>query len=211
MTNKINISISKPCRENWEVMTASDKGKFCALCQKNVIDFTSFSDREILNHYNQNSEVCGRFTASQLNRNLIIPKEKSSIWIAISSAIIWFLGMGSQDVYSQESIKTEQTDNKIQTGTISKTKKKITKKTSGIVTDGKIPVPGVNVFIKGTSLREQTDIDGNYSIEAKKGDIIVFSFIGYQNVEKKFSKSSIINVCLKEEIIFMGEVIIEEN
>src|SRR6478735_5904974 len=50
---------------------------------------------------------------------------------------------------------------------------------SGKVTDGSgLPVPGVNVAVKGTTNSTQTDIDGSYSINAKKGDVLVFTFIG---------------------------------
>ena len=211
MTNKINISIPNPCQENWETMNISEKGKFCALCQKNIIDFTTSSDREILQYYNQNSKICGRFHSSQIDRNLILPKEKSSIWLAVTSAIIGFLGLGSQEVYAQESVKTEQTDPKIKEGKIKETPKNTTEIITGNVTDGKAPIPGVNVGIKGTNLQTQTDIDGNYAIGAKKGDVLVFSFIGYKNLEIKIKKDAKINVSLKEEIIFMGEVIIQEN
>jgi hypothetical protein len=90
MTNKIQISILKPCGENWQNMTLAEKGKFCASCQKNVIDFTSSSDREIAKYYNQNSKICGRFTIEQLNRNLVFVKEKGSIWMIAASSILDF-------------------------------------------------------------------------------------------------------------------------
>ena len=205
MIHKINIRITQPCQENWEAMTLSEKGKFCALCQKNVIDFTTSSDREILNYYNQNSKICGRFHSSQINRNLILPKEKSSIWFAVISAIVSFLGLGSQEIYAQESVKIEQTDKKNQTDSI---KKDALRKITGIVSENKIPIPGVTISIKGTNLRTETDFDGNYSIEAKKGDILVFSFIGYKVVEKRISGKQKVNINMKQEQILMGEVII---
>ncbi len=205
MIHKINIRITQPCQENWEAMTLSEKGKFCALCQKNVIDFTTSSDREILNYYNQNSKICGRFHSSQINRNLILPKEKSSIWLAVISAIVSFLGLGSQEIYAQESVKIEQTDKKNQTDSI---KKDTLRKITGIVSENKIPIPGVTISIKGTNLRTETDFDGNYSIEAKKGDILVFSFIGYKVVEKRISGKQKVNINMKQEQILMGEVII---
>ncbi len=181
MTNKIKISISKPCGENWEKMSLSENGKFCASCQKNVIDFTTFSDMEIVKYYNQNSKVCGRFTTEQLNRNLVIPKEKGSIWMIALSSIIAFLGLGNQISRAQEAIKMEQTDNKIQEEKTKETKKNGTNKNkteiiSGIVTDGKVPIPGVSVTVKGSKRQTTTDFDGNYKIEARKRDVLVFWF-----------------------------------
>ena len=42
-------------------------------------------------------------------------------------------------------------------------------------------IPTVNVVEKGTSNGTTTDFDGNFSIQAKKGDTLVFSFIGYNS------------------------------
>ena len=70
---------------------------------------------------------------------------------------------------------------------------------SGVVTaasDG-LPLPGVNVVIKGTSNGTQTDFDGKYSIKAQKGDIIVFSYIGMKTLKKKVKGSNIINVAIQ--------------
>ena len=44
-------------------------------------------------------------------------------------------------------------------------------------------LPGVNILIKGTNDGTATDFDGNYSIEASQGDVLVFSFVGFANQE----------------------------
>ena len=54
----------------------------------------------------------------------------------------------------------------------------------GVVSDNEGPLPGVNVFLKGrASVGTVTNGDGVFSIKATKGDVIVFTFIGYENVE----------------------------
>ncbi|WP_271406380.1 TonB-dependent receptor [Tenacibaculum soleae] len=59
---------------------------------------------------------------------------------------------------------------------------------SGVVTDKEMnneALPFANVFIKGTSIGATTDIDGKYSLSAPEGNqTIVFSFVGYQTIEK---------------------------
>jgi len=61
---------------------------------------------------------------------------------------------------------------------------------SGTVVDEEgLPLPGVNVLIKGTSTGTQTDFDGNYTIEANPNDILVFSFVGF-NTEQISAKQS---------------------
>lgn len=216
MATKIKISVSNPCGENWETMTLSEKGRFCASCQKNVIDFTSFSDREIVKYYNQNSKVCGRFTTEQLNRNLVLPKEKNSVWSIGAASLIAFFGLGNQIIKAQEPIKMEQTDNKIQEEKTKENKKNATKKKkteiiSGIVTDGKTPIPGVSVTVKGSKRQATTNFEGNYKIEAKKGDVLVFSYIGFKSVEKKISSNKKTNISLKEETMLLGITIIKNS
>ena len=50
---------------------------------------------------------------------------------------------------------------------------------SGTVTDGSEPIPGVSVIVKGTTNGTTTDFDGNYTISANNGDILVFSYVGF--------------------------------
>jgi hypothetical protein len=52
------------------------------------------------------------------------------------------------------------------------------KSISGTVSDETGPLPGVSIIIKGTTKGTDTDFDGNYSIMANTGDVLVYSFIG---------------------------------
>ena len=62
---------------------------------------------------------------------------------------------------------------------------------AGTVTDKELnnePLPFANVFIKGTTIGGTTDIDGKYTISAPEGNqTIVFSFVGYQTIEKQIT------------------------
>ncbi len=54
----------------------------------------------------------------------------------------------------------------------------------GVVSDEEGPLVGVSVYLKGkTSVGTTTNIDGVFSIKASKGDVIVFTFLGYNTVE----------------------------
>ena len=53
-----------------------------------------------------------------------------------------------------------------------------------------------------------TDLDGNYSINAKPGDTLIFSFIGMDNVERVVDTSQRIDVVLKENTILLGETVV---
>ncbi|MDB0022660.1 SusC/RagA family TonB-linked outer membrane protein [Flavobacteriaceae bacterium] len=55
---------------------------------------------------------------------------------------------------------------------------------SGLITDNSgTPLPGVNVIIKGTNVGVSSDFDGNYQINVDNGQILVFSYIGFDSVE----------------------------
>jgi hypothetical protein len=180
MKSKIKIAIQNPCHENWQAMSATEKGRFCTSCQKNVFDFTTASDRQIVEAYNKDKNLCGRFLNTQLNRDLVKPKEKSGIWLATTSAIISFLALGNQKLAAQETVKTEQTPNKVLLGepAVVQSTEKPEKKITGIVKDKSGPMPGAEVIVKGTRKSTQTDFDGAFSIKVTKGDTLIISFMG---------------------------------
>jgi TonB-linked SusC/RagA family outer membrane protein len=81
---------------------------------------------------------------------------------------------------------------------------------TGLVTDDQGPLPGATIVVKGTSNGVTTDFDGNFSIKASEGDILVVSFVGFENQEVTMSSNqSIVNVSLTpdnelEEVVVTG-------
>jgi len=82
------------------------------------------------------------------------------------------------------------------------------KTVSGTVSDNSGALPGVSVLIKGTQKGTETDFDGKYSLKAKVGDVLVFSYIGYKTVEKTVGSSNVINVKLEEGGEILDEVVV---
>jgi TonB-linked SusC/RagA family outer membrane protein len=81
---------------------------------------------------------------------------------------------------------------------------------TGVVSDASGAVPGVNVLIKGTKQRSaQTDFDGKYSIKAKVGETLVFSFLGLEDQSKVVGASNTINVKLVQSALNLTEVVVE--
>ena len=75
------------------------------------------------------------------------------------------------------------------------------------IEDG-LPMPGVSVKIKGSSTGTQTEVSGKYSIRAKAGDLLVFSFLGTVNQEKTVGALDQINVALKQDTKSLDEVVV---
>ncbi len=69
------------------------------------------------------------------------------------------------------------------------------------------PIPGVTIVVKGTTNGTTTDLNGKYSTNAKKGDVLVFSFIGYEKQEIPVNKK-VINVYLKPGVVNMKEIVV---
>jgi TonB-linked SusC/RagA family outer membrane protein len=70
-------------------------------------------------------------------------------------------------------------------------------------------LPGVNVFIKGSTLGTVTDIDGNYSITVKSADdILVFRFVGYSNQEIKVGARTKIDIAMAEDVVNLDELVV---
>lgn len=79
----------------------------------------------------------------------------------------------------------------------------------GVVLDeNSNPIPGVTVVLKGTTSGTVTNADGEYSIEASQGDVLVFSFIGYESTEITISSSTTIDVTLREDAQNLDEVVV---
>ncbi|MFD2563428.1 SusC/RagA family TonB-linked outer membrane protein [Aquimarina rubra] len=106
--------------------------------------------------------------------------------IKLKLAIIGLFIIGTQHVFSQEN-------------TI-----------SGTVTDESgLPLPGVTVAVKGTTKGALTDFDGKYELEGlSNGEILVFSYVGMQSVQKTVAGSDQINVVLMQETTDLEQVVV---
>ena len=79
---------------------------------------------------------------------------------------------------------------------------------TGKVQDAKTeePIVGANVLIKGTQKGTVTDADGNFTLEANEGDILVVSYVGYVVKEIKVSSITTLVIGLDEQAALLNEV-----
>ena len=81
---------------------------------------------------------------------------------------------------------------------------------SGTVSDENgLPLPGATVIVEGTTTGVSTDFDGNYSIQANQGDVLLFSYVGYSTQSQAVGASNTINVSMEldnslEEVVVVG-------
>ncbi len=71
------------------------------------------------------------------------------------------------------------------------------------------PLIGVSVVVKGTSKGSVTDYDGNYALNGlKRGDIVVFSYIGYTAAEQTYNGQQTMDIKLKEDSRTLDDVVV---
>jgi hypothetical protein len=122
---------------------------------------------------------------------IAIPKERKTTWLIIAASVITFICLGSQEVKAQESVKINFTDTKTISDSTSIKPRKGAKKYIGIVLDeNNDPLPGATITIKNSNYKTNTNSSGEFSINAKKGDVLVFSYVGYENVELKLKDNA---------------------
>jgi hypothetical protein len=94
------------------------------------------------------------------------------------------------------------------------------KKVGGVVTDNTgVGLPGVSVFIKGTSIGTTTNIDGKYNIQLPDASkaILVFSFIGMDTQEITVANKKVIDVVLVagseqiDEVVVTGMAVFDKR
>lgn len=217
MTKKINISINKPCNQNFENFKSTDKGGYCNSCKKEVLDFRNLTDNEIVDFFSKNqNQTCGVFLEKQLknysesylgsNYNGKKAFFRSLLGVSVLSLFTYnegFSQTSEKDTISYE-IKNIETKNSKQ----SKIEQEITK---GFVFDELGPLAGASVTVKNTNLSTSTDFDGNFMFSKKLnvGDIIIVSYIGFKTKEYAISDVLKIDIAMdsySDELFMIGEV-----
>lgn len=192
----IKLEIPKPCTENWNSMSPTEKGRHCEKCATIVTDFSKMSDGDIINFLAEGKgSGCGNFKNSQINRSIQkdLPVKhygQGFIPALFSAAFSLFI---HQNASAQDhSTKLEGTEyvtpiatENIEVGVKSASPTSI----SGVIVsaEDKEGVPFALIWIEGTKVGMQTDFDGNFSIDIPPGMtldeiVLVASSLGFKQV-----------------------------
>lgn len=219
MKDKVNISINRPCSQNFENFERTDKGGYCNSCRKEVLDFRNFTDNEIVDFFSKNQQkTCGVFLENQLknysesylNNNI---NERKSFYRGLLGFSVLSMFTFNQG-YSQNTEK-DTISNEIRKVENNNFKKNIKEQeiTKGFVFDELGPIAGASVTVKNTNLSTSTDFDGNFIFNKKLnvGDVIIVSYIGFKTKEFTISDVMKIDIAMDSysytgEFIMMGEV-----
>jgi hypothetical protein len=215
MSRLFTLSVPSPCTEKWESFSKTKQGGFCKSCQKQVIDFTSWSDEDIRSYFkNSATSTCGRFRQTQLTTYSIQdPASRSRFkWIP-ASIVAASLLLGARDVFAQrqeypigktvQHKKNESGPTSLNPGTL--------ELTGTVKGADSIPLPAVNIQIKGTTVGTVTDIDGSFRLKLSgqlPGDVVVVSFIGFETKEFSIYNKSHFDIVMNEDLTALGEMVI---
>jgi len=72
-----------------------------------------------------------------------------------------------------------------------------------------MPLPGVSIIVKNTTKGASTDFEGNFTItKVNKGEILIFSYLGYVTKEVTITNANTLNVQLNEDTQSLDEVVV---
>lgn len=192
-----SLKIKKPCSEKWENMNPNEKGGFCDLCSKNVIDFTQLNQFEISDKIKKaNGNICARVTQRQLNmplldfepkKNYNLPSSHITIGLMLATSLSIGQPLNAENAKPRTEL-VQSTDSILKSKRISSTKKSNNLKPNdsthfkGKVISDKNGNPIINAKISFVTLEKilttYSDKKGNFSIK------IPNSLIKDQNVIK---------------------------
>lgn len=197
------VTIAEPCIQNWEEMDQKDGFNFCQACNKCVVDFTGYSNADIIKTLaNASSEVCGRLTEIQLNQlnyHLVVAPANRN-WMKYIGVLAIGVSIFAQNVNA--SVLTEKPETQIveKLRSHADEKKPITiKKISGrILNENKKPLTGVRVVIMNTKYYASTDKNGNYEIKFTSGISNENKILAVQSA--RFSGNMTLNYAVEKQV-----------
>jgi len=220
----ITISIPEPCHENWDQMTPSEKGKFCGVCTKEVIDFSKASDEELIKKVGNGANLCGRFKTSQLDRTLTLERKSSNSLLPYAASLLLPLSLlGGPSATAQGGPRVNDVEY-TSLGIGSHPLKSIVTITGFITDQNNVPINNAEVFVLETGKSVRTKPDGSYRLVCTSGSTIFstkgeqeseYIVLGTKNAEidLKLMKEVLINQVYKNNMVSMavGGFIAEQN
>ncbi|MCE2995260.1 MAG: carboxypeptidase-like regulatory domain-containing protein [Cyclobacteriaceae bacterium] len=220
MKKSITLSLPQACAEQWSRFTPTSQGGMCGSCQKEVVDFTTMSDQQIIAYFSQSTgSTCGRFHANQLKTySAVAPVVVKPGWMFLRAGMLGlFLALlpNPSDALPPVSKITPQSYlmrfvDLSSRQTLPKSVLRVTGKITS-AEDG-APMVGVNIALKGTTLGTVSNEKGEFSFdhELQEGDVLIFSYIGFKTFEQAVSAGSTsIAVIMQTDFeIILGEVVV---
>ncbi len=169
--------------------------------QKVTIDMKNVNIQEVFKGINKQTGLDFVYNTAQLEEIGLVTLQVKDVTVDAALSKL-FTGTPFEYRFEMNAILIKKTEVKKQLEEIT---------VSGVVkdVDGNL-LPGVTVMVKGTALGTATDIDGAYKLTVAKGENLelVFSFVGMEAQEIKYTGQKTIDVVMKENVEAMEEVVV---
>ncbi|MEY5049464.1 MAG: hypothetical protein RLZZ175_2823 [Bacteroidota bacterium] len=208
MTYKINIE--KPCSENWNEMTANEQGRFCLKCNKTVQDFSTLTDKELIQILKDSKgEICAKTSINQLNRDIISRDKSINVFRKYYKIVAGVFLINIPQFVVAQTNKEKVEVSPIDTKNTDSTQNTVFDKPrfiKGTISDSVNNEPIIGALIKFNSKNYSTDIEGKFKLKLDKLDLdtafITISYPGYK-MQTVFLKSmNLNNVVIRLEEMF---------
>lgn len=209
MKNHIKISIPNPCSENWDEMQINGCGRFCASCEKTVVDFTKMDDMDFVAYFQNIKNVpCGKFTEKQLSIDIPFRSRPllsfGGISKYVAASMIALAGLSGK-VFGQQHTSIVQAPVKPNEAkkANSSTASNSTVIRGRVLDENNEGLPGASVSIPALNASIMADVDGNFEIIINNNDpkIVYYdlqvAYIGYG------SKTHSINIFTHPDIVLI--------
>ena len=216
----LQLSIPEPCHENWQQMTPTQQGRFCNACAKEVIDFSTMTDIQVLNYFTNitHEKVCGRALPEQLDKIICRPEQpKKRLFWYWNYLLMFFMvftkgnGAKAQTCTKPTTELTPVNDANLRGEMIvmDEFKKNGSRVITGKVVDEKgNSISFATIKIKGAITGVSADANGAYSIKVKIGAILEISASGFVGTEISVGTQVEISTILVMHAFLSGEVVV---
>lgn len=222
--------MSLKCDKTLDNLIPCKEERFCQECEKMIIDFRALSDKAVAEqHRLSDTPVCGIYRKEQvlLKEPMIVTQSRrlgTRKWLSVSLGLLGFIF--PKDVNGQTAtldFATVQVDKTafLDKNKFSKWQDSIPKEQKYIIhgtcwDKNKESLISVNCMIKNTTSGTITDLDGKYKIDVSNYLIdtnevtLIFSYTGYETIERKFKKGDDLemNLILEEGEILEDVIVI---
>jgi hypothetical protein len=203
MANNISLTIAEPCHENWNRMSPAEQGRFCGSCSKQVMDFSSMSDAQLVAFFQKPSggSICGRFREEQLDRELSA-RGKRLTWLRYFFSILLpalFISKASGQRLMGKTAYTQKDTTRVPVGheirtlgmvlpttitpvckdtvvktTVADKKVKQVRVTGRIVDEEGKPVPAASILVTGSGKLLHADVEGRFMFISASDNLLEF-------------------------------------
>lgn len=166
-----------------------------------AISMNNVSVEQVLNKIEETSDYVFLYNDKTIQKNRIVSVRNNSGKIldildeVFKGTNITYTVVDKQIILSTNKLNVTEQDPTIQVkGTVKDTKGE--------------PLIGVNVKVKGNTVGAITDLDGNFTLQVNKGDVLEISYVGYTSKNVKVDDNRDLAIILEEDTKVLNEVVV---